>query len=122
MIYNQKSTCIFYNLACILSCFSHVQFFMTYGLWPARLLCSWDSPGKNTEVDCHALLQGIFPIQGLNLCLLHYRQILYHKATRETLDINKLFYYSSFNIYSLLVGSYISYTWIPNKLSQNLVT
>ena len=30
-----------------------------------------DSPGKNTRVDCHALLQGIFPTQGLNLCLLH---------------------------------------------------
>ena len=29
-----------------------------------------DSPGKNTGVDCHALLQGIFPIQGLKLCLL----------------------------------------------------
>ena len=26
-----------------------------------------DSPGKNTRVDCHALLQGIFPTQGLNL-------------------------------------------------------
>ena len=25
-----------------------------------------DSPGKNTGMDCHALLQGIFPIQGLN--------------------------------------------------------
>ena len=25
-------------------------------------LCPWDSPGKNTGVDCHALLQGIFPI------------------------------------------------------------
>ena len=29
-----------------------------------------ESPGKNTEVGCHALLQGIFPIQGLNLGLL----------------------------------------------------
>ena len=28
---------------------------------PARLLCSWDSPGKNTGMGCHALLQGIFP-------------------------------------------------------------
>ena len=27
---------------------------------------------------CHALLQGIFPTQGLNLGLLHRRQILYH--------------------------------------------
>ena len=37
------------------------------------LLCPWDSPGKNIEVGCHALLQGIFPTQGSNLhlfCLL----------------------------------------------------
>ena len=26
------------------------------GLQPARLLCPWDSPGKNTEVGCHAFL------------------------------------------------------------------
>ena len=31
----------------------------------------WDSPGKNTGVDCHALLQGIFPTQGSNQSLLH---------------------------------------------------
>ena len=31
-----------------------------YGLWPARLLCPWDSPGKNAGVGCHALLQRIF--------------------------------------------------------------
>src|SRR5574337_1187951 len=30
-----------------------------------------DSPGKNTEVGCHAHLQGIFLTQGSNLCLLH---------------------------------------------------
>ena len=36
-----------------------------------------DSPGKNTWVGCHALLQGIFPTQGLNPGLLHCRQILY---------------------------------------------
>ena len=41
-----------------------------HGLQPARLLCSWDSPGKNTGVDCHFLLQGIFPTLGLNSCLL----------------------------------------------------
>ena len=35
-----------------------------YVLYPARLLCQWDSPGKNTGVGCHALLQGIFPTQG----------------------------------------------------------
>ena len=44
---------------------------------PARLLCSWDFPGKNTRVGCHSLLQGIFPIQGSNLGLPYYRRILY---------------------------------------------
>ena len=29
-------------------------------------LCPWDSPDKNTGVDCHALLQGIFLTQGSN--------------------------------------------------------
>ena len=28
-----------------------------HGLWPTRLLCPWDSPGKNTGVGCHFLLQ-----------------------------------------------------------------
>ena len=37
---------------------------------PARLLCPWDSPGKNTGLACHALLQGIFLTQGSNSCLL----------------------------------------------------
>ena len=47
----------------------------------ARLLCPWDSPGKNTGVDCHAL-QRIFPTQGSNLHFLRLswigRQVLYH--------------------------------------------
>ena len=54
------------------------------------LLCPWDSPGKNTGVGCHALLQGILPIGGLKLCLLwllHRRQILYRCATREAQDV-----------------------------------
>ena len=37
-----------------------------------------DSPGKHTWVDCHALLQGIFPTQGLNPALPHCRWIFYH--------------------------------------------
>ena len=32
-----------------------------HGLEPTRLLCPWYSPGKNTGVGGHALLQGIFP-------------------------------------------------------------
>ena len=41
-----------------------------HGLWPARLLCPWNFLGRNTGVGCHFLLQGIFPTQGLNPCLL----------------------------------------------------
>ena len=52
------------------------DFLWPYGLGSTRLLCPWDSPGKNTSVGCHALLQGIFLMQGLNLgllCLLHWQ-------------------------------------------------
>ena len=45
-----------------------------HGLYPNRLLCPWDSPGKNTGVNCHALLQGIFLTQELNPGLLCCRQ------------------------------------------------
>ena len=61
-----------------------------HGLWLTRLLCPWDSPGKNTGMGCHALLQGILPTQGLNprlLFLLHWQADSYHWATQE--DINQ---------------------------------
>ena len=66
---------------CVCVCISHSV--MSNSLWPrglqpSRLLCSWDSLGKNTGVSCNFLLQGIFPIQESNLGLLHCRQILYH--------------------------------------------
>ena len=32
-----------------------------HGLQFARLLCPWDSSGKNTRVGCHSLLQGCLP-------------------------------------------------------------
>ena len=44
---------------------SRVQLFATPWTVAARLLCPWDSPGKNTAVGGHFLLQGIFPTQGL---------------------------------------------------------
>ena len=37
-----------------------------------------DSPGKNTGVGCHVLLQGVFPTQGLNPGLPHCTWFLYH--------------------------------------------
>ena len=55
----------------------------SHGLQLARLLCPWNSPGKNTGVGCHPLLQSNFPSQGSNPGLLHCRQILYHLSYRE---------------------------------------
>ena len=53
---------------------------VTNSLWtePARLLCPWDFPGKNSGVGCHSLFQGIFVTLGSNPGLLHCQQILYH--------------------------------------------
>ena len=58
----------------------HAQFdsLRPHGLQCARLLSPWDSPGKNTGVDHHALPQRIFLTQGLNPGFLHCRQTPYH--------------------------------------------
>ena len=60
---------------------------MSNSLWshrlqPSRLLCPWNSPGKNIGMGCHSLLQGIFWAQRSNLGLLHCRQIVYHLGHR----------------------------------------
>ena len=54
------------HVCCVLSPFSRVQLFVTPWTVATKLLCPWDFPGKNTGVDCHFLLQGIFPTQGSN--------------------------------------------------------
>ena len=54
------------HVCCLLNHFSCVQLFATPWTVATRLLCPWDFPGKNTGVECHFLLQGIFPTQGSN--------------------------------------------------------
>ena len=66
-----------------------------HGLWPTRLLCPRDFPGKITGVGCRFLLQEIFLTQGWNprlclFCLLNGRQILYHCATCKALQIRSV--------------------------------
>ena len=73
-----------YNLIHILSSINLVcgcvsrsvvsDFLQPHGLQPARVICPWNSSGMNTGVDCHSLLQRIFPTQGLNSDLLHCRR------------------------------------------------
>ena len=74
--------------------------FVTQGLQPARLLCPWNSPGKNTGVGNHSLFQGIVLTLGSNLGLLHCRQILYHLSHQRWIN-NKVLLYST--------GNYIQY-------------
>ena len=44
-----------------------------HGLKPKSLLHPWNFPGKNTEVGCHFLLEGIFLTQGSNPHLLYWQ-------------------------------------------------
>ena len=60
-----------------------------------------DSPGKNTGVGCHALLQGIFPTQGSKLGLLPQRQIFYCLSQQGCID--KIVYLQNFKAILLLI-------------------
>ena len=52
-----------------------------------------DSPGQNTGVGCHALLQGIFLTQGLNPGFPHCGWILYHLSHQGSPRILELVAY-----------------------------
>ena len=50
----------------------------------------YNSPGKNIGVGCYILLQGVFATKGLNLDLLHCRQMLYHLSYwGSTMDLTE---------------------------------
>ena len=67
-----------------------------------------DSPGKNTEVGCHFLLQQIFLTQGLNPDLPHCRQILYHLSYPGSPLIGIEFYFCKINC---------SWGWLCNSVN-----
>ena len=51
---------------------------------PTRLLCPWNSPGKNTGAGSHSLPEGIFPTQGSNPGLHQCKQIFYHLSHQRS--------------------------------------
>ena len=61
------------------------------------MVCPWNSPGENTGLGCHSLLQGIFLTQGWNPGLLHCWQILYHMSHQESPHY--------------ILSPYLFYTW-----------
>ena len=73
----------------VLGCSVMSESLRPHGLQPARFLCPWNFPGKNTGVGCHSLLHRVFPTQGSNPGLPHCRQILYqlsHPEAQENLS------------------------------------
>ena len=66
---------------------------------PSRFLCQWDSPGKDTGVGCHALLQGIFPTQGWNSHLRHCRRSLYCWTSGEAQVLGSTWKWSIFHFF-----------------------
>ena len=72
------------KLFCAVLCLVLSNSSCPHGLQPARLLCPWCSPGKNTAMGSHSLPQGIFPTQGLSPGPLQCR-ILSDRAAREAL-------------------------------------
>ena len=69
-------------------------------LWPHELYGPWTSPGPNTGVGSLFLLQGIFPTQGSNPGLLHYRWTLYqlsHKRSQRILEWVAYPFFSGFS-------------------------
>ena len=58
---------------------------MSNSLQPHGLDSAWNSPGQNTGMGNHSLLQGIFSTQGSNPGLPHYRQILYQLSHSKVL-------------------------------------
>ena len=77
-----------------------------HGLYPDRLLCPWDSPGKNIGMCCHFLLQGIFPTQWSTLGLLLCRQTLYQLRNQ---GIQKYILYMLVIIITINTGVFLAY-------------
>ena len=69
---------VYHYMPCCVLCHSYVSDSLRpHELLPARHLCPWGFSRQESWMGCHALLQGIFPTQGLNSGLLHCRRILY---------------------------------------------
>ena len=111
----------FYH-TCVLSHFSCVWLFATLWIVACQTPCPWDSPGKNTGVGCHALLQGIFLTQGWNLyllCLLHWQagSLPLEPPGKPLIRVKKLSFHRS---YGWALRMIWSLQWEKLSLDQNV--
>ena len=105
-----------------------------HGLYPARLLCPWDFPGKNTRVGCHFFFQGIFQTQGSNLRLLLWQADslpLCHQGSLRSIDwlFNFLYMFKGYTPFTIIIKywlyspCYTTHPWpylIPDALYLSL--
>ena len=81
------------------------------GLLPARLLCPWDSPGKNTKVDSHSFSKGSSWLRDRTCISCIGRQILYYCALGSPLYLYQ-------NWYSHLTFSRVFPRWILSPFAR----
>ena len=98
---SQYGSVVYEEAQCSVCMLISVQLFATPWLQPIRVFCPWNSPGKNTAVDCHFLLSGtsrprdwthIFNVSSIG------RRVIYHCTTWEGITSIALFSLSSFCI------------------------
>ena len=95
------------RVSCVLRCFHPSNPLRPRGLWPTRLLCARDSPGKN------AVGGGvIFPTQGSNPSLLPCRRILYPLSHLGLLPVTQTSLWSE----RLSTEEFTSNSEVPNSL------
>ena len=80
-----------YSSNCVWMLESESHSVVSNSLQPHGLYSPWNFPGQNTGVGSLSLLQGIFPTQGSNPGLLHYRQILYQLSHKGSLWMWQLY-------------------------------
>ena len=77
---------------------------MSNSLWPHRSYSPWNSPGQNTGMASHSLLQKIFPTQGSNPGLPHCRRILYQLSHQGSPKLFKITVKYSVSTYLCYMG------------------
>ena len=109
---------------CLYSVFNYMR--------PHGLYSPWNSPGQNTGVGSLTLLQGIFPIQGLNPGFPHPRWILYqlsHQGSSQLRLIIFILFYFILLLENYFLTKLLFWVWylgglrVQNRMDQNqLVT
>ena len=96
---------------------------MSDSLQPHGLYSPWNSPGQNTGVVSLSLLQGIFPTQGSNPGLLHFKWILYQLSHKGSPRIWVAYSFSS-SIETLILpdGNFISKSKYKKHFKRTILT